>query len=113
MFGSDHPLLREDEAAEDDRYGVQNVEQRVCVLEGDLVATREFEARPAHHLHKRCPVHPPATLAFLPLGAELTELGQPKDGEGACEAAELQFVELEDVPARVRGACEVRGTARR
>ena len=31
-----------DEAAEDDQYGVQNVEQPVCVLEGDLVARNKF-----------------------------------------------------------------------
>ena len=31
-----------DEAAEDDRHGVQNVEQLVCVLEGDLVAWNKF-----------------------------------------------------------------------
>ena len=31
-----------DEATEDDRYGVQNVEQPVCVLEGDLVARNKF-----------------------------------------------------------------------
>ena len=31
-----------DEAAEDDLYGVQSVEQSVCVLEGDLVARNKL-----------------------------------------------------------------------
>ncbi len=34
--------LATDRAAEDDQHGVQNVEQLVCVLEGDLVARNKL-----------------------------------------------------------------------
>ena len=48
-----------DEAAEDDRYGVQNVEQPVCVLECNLVArnrlvvVRRLEAVGLVHIRER------------------------------------------------------------